>query len=203
MSPIRWTARPAGIAALLVHFLIVLGNAVPAVASSGPSGQAPTGAAEGAAADAFPKSLKQAGRDFLRDTGRIWTSPARIRKRDVFPLLALAAGTAFLIVADEPIRDGVSLLRGPARLGRRCEPGHHPARGRGGLRHGRGLLRRGPAVQGRPGEGHGVPGGERHPPGDARRQLPQDHGRTAAPVRRRRRGPLGRAGRLFQRRRRG
>lgn len=107
MSPIRWTARPAGIAALLVLFLIVFGDAVPAVASSGPSGQAPTGSAEGAAADAFPKSLKQAGRDFLSDTGRIWSSPARIRKRDIFPLTALAAGTAILIVCDEPIRDGV------------------------------------------------------------------------------------------------
>lgn len=105
MIPLRWTARPAGTAAFLV--LLILGSAVPAVAASGPAGQAPTGAAEGAAADAFPKSLKQAGRDFLSDTGRIWTSPARIRNRDVFPLIALAAGTTFLIVADESIRDGV------------------------------------------------------------------------------------------------
>jgi len=105
MSPIRWPARPAGTAAFLVLF--VLGNVVPAVAASGSDGQAPTAAAEGAAADTFPKSLKQAGRDFLSDTGRIWTSPARIRKRDVFPLLALAAGTTFLIASDEAIRDGV------------------------------------------------------------------------------------------------
>jgi membrane-associated phospholipid phosphatase len=105
MSPIRWTARPAGTAALLV--LLVLGSTVLAVAASGPAGQAPTGAAEGAAADSFPKSLKQAGRDFLSDTGRIWTSPARIRNKDVFPLIALAAGTTFLIAGDEAIRDGV------------------------------------------------------------------------------------------------
>jgi membrane-associated phospholipid phosphatase len=105
MNPIRWTARPAGTAALLV--LLVLGDVVPAIAASGTAGPAPAEVAKETAADSFPKSLKQAGRDFLGDTGRIWTSPARIRNRDVFPLIALAAGTTFLIAGDEAIRDGV------------------------------------------------------------------------------------------------
>ena len=50
--------------------------------------------------------LKRAARDFIEDTGRIWSSPFRIKERHVGPLIALAAATAFLIAADEDIRDG-------------------------------------------------------------------------------------------------
>jgi len=46
-------------------------------------------------------------REFLKDAGRIWTAPFRIRQRDVAPLLVLTAATAFLIAGDEGIRDGV------------------------------------------------------------------------------------------------
>ena len=48
--------------------------------------------------------LKRAARDFIEDTGRIWSSPFRIKDRQVGPLIALAATTAFLIAADEDIR---------------------------------------------------------------------------------------------------
>jgi len=50
--------------------------------------------------------LKQAARDFIKDTGRIWSSPFRIKDRQVGPLIVLAATTAFLIAADEDIRGG-------------------------------------------------------------------------------------------------
>jgi membrane-associated phospholipid phosphatase len=52
-------------------------------------------------------TLKQAGRDFLHDTGRIWTSPLRIKGKHVGPIVTFAAATAFLIAADEDIRDAV------------------------------------------------------------------------------------------------
>src|SRR5512135_1148026 len=54
-----------------------------------------------------PPTLKQAGREFLGDAGRIWSSPARIRDKSVLPILGVAAAATFLIAADEPIRDGV------------------------------------------------------------------------------------------------
>jgi len=50
--------------------------------------------------------LKQAARDFIKDTGRIWSSPFRIKERHFGPLIVLAATTAFLIAADEDIRGG-------------------------------------------------------------------------------------------------
>jgi membrane-associated phospholipid phosphatase len=48
--------------------------------------------------------LKRAARDFIEDTGRIWSSPFRIKDHQVGPLIALAATTTFLIAADEDIR---------------------------------------------------------------------------------------------------
>jgi membrane-associated phospholipid phosphatase len=48
--------------------------------------------------------LKRAGRDFIKDTGRIWSSPFRIKDRQVGPLIVLAATTTFLIAADEDVR---------------------------------------------------------------------------------------------------
>lgn len=52
-------------------------------------------------------TLADAGREFLRDAGLIWSSPARIKTRDVAPLLALAAAAAVLVSADERTRDAV------------------------------------------------------------------------------------------------
>jgi len=54
-----------------------------------------------------PLTLAQAGRDFLSAEGRIWSSPARIKTRDIAPLLAIGAAAAFLIAADERVRDSV------------------------------------------------------------------------------------------------
>jgi membrane-associated phospholipid phosphatase len=56
---------------------------------------------------AAPLTLAAAGREFLRDAGRIWSAPARFKVRDIAPLLALSATAAFLISADERIRDSV------------------------------------------------------------------------------------------------
>jgi membrane-associated phospholipid phosphatase len=53
-----------------------------------------------------PPAAKEAGRDFIEDTGRIWSSPFRIKDRHVAPLILVTAATAFLIAADENIRDG-------------------------------------------------------------------------------------------------
>jgi membrane-associated phospholipid phosphatase len=87
---------PRAVAALAL-LVLVLGT--PAAARTG-SGDRPDGAETSL-------TLKQAGRDFLYDAGRIWSAPSRIKKRDVAPLLALAATASFLIVADEEIRDAV------------------------------------------------------------------------------------------------
>jgi hypothetical protein len=51
--------------------------------------------------------LEQAARDFVADTGLIWSSPFRIKKRDVAPLMVLTAAAGFLIASDEEIRDAV------------------------------------------------------------------------------------------------
>lgn len=51
-----------------------------------------------------PLTFKQAGREFLDDVGKVWTSPLRLKDKHVGPLIALAASTAFLIAADENIR---------------------------------------------------------------------------------------------------
>jgi membrane-associated phospholipid phosphatase len=50
--------------------------------------------------------LKKAARDFVEDAGRIWSSPFRIKERHIAPLILVTAATAFLIAADENIRDG-------------------------------------------------------------------------------------------------
>jgi membrane-associated phospholipid phosphatase len=52
-------------------------------------------------------TLKSGGRDFLDDAGRIWSAPSRIKKRDIVPLLTLAASASFLVAADERARDTV------------------------------------------------------------------------------------------------
>lgn len=54
-----------------------------------------------------PSALERAADDFVKDTGRIWSAPFRIKDRDVAPLIAIAAATTFLIAVDEDIRRGV------------------------------------------------------------------------------------------------
>jgi membrane-associated phospholipid phosphatase len=87
----KWPRSAAAVAVLLVL-------AVPRPAAA----QAEAGEGPGARL-----TLAGAGRDFLRDEGRIWSSPARIRAKDIAPLLAVAATTTFLIAADERVRDSV------------------------------------------------------------------------------------------------
>lgn len=99
MSPFRRPALRPAIAALILFFLAA---AVPAGAAQDSAGPAPE-----RAEPAFPKTLKQAGRDLLRDTGRIWSSPARMRERDIVPLAAFALGAGVLITRDGDVRDGV------------------------------------------------------------------------------------------------
>jgi len=65
----------------------------------------PLSAQETSAKNPSP-AAKKAGRDFVKDTGRIWSSPLRIKDRHVAPLILVTAATAFLIAADENIRDG-------------------------------------------------------------------------------------------------
>ncbi|RPJ02046.1 MAG: phosphatase PAP2 family protein [Candidatus Aminicenantes bacterium] len=95
----------SGAAALAV--LVVLGSSGSAAGAPPPSGQSSsrTESAESRENDP-PLTLKQAGREFISDAGRIWSSPARIRNKHIGPLIALTAATALLIAADEPIRDG-------------------------------------------------------------------------------------------------
>ena len=75
-------------------------------------GAAQTEGRERPAGTMAPLTLAQAGRDFLSDEGRIWSSPARIKTRDIAPLLAVGAAAAFLIAADERVRDSVQEYAG-------------------------------------------------------------------------------------------
>jgi membrane-associated phospholipid phosphatase len=88
---------PRAVTVLIV--LLVLALAQPAAAQPG-GGDRSGGAGP-------PLTLAGAGRNFLRDAGRIWSSPSRIKTRDIAPLLAVAATATFLIAADERIRDTV------------------------------------------------------------------------------------------------
>jgi len=82
-------------------------------------GASAAGAAESGSAARTPAppredrlTPKEAGREFLRDAGLIWSSPARIRGKDLFPLLGLAAAGAVLIASDESVSDGVRTYAG-------------------------------------------------------------------------------------------
>ena len=48
-------------------------------------------------------ALKKAAKDFLQDSGRIWSSPFRLKNKHVGPLVLFAATTAVLLAADEDI----------------------------------------------------------------------------------------------------
>jgi membrane-associated phospholipid phosphatase len=105
MSPTIQILRRAGTAALALW--LTAGTVLPAGAATGAGVPPPAQETAPPAERDSPKTLKEAGRDFLRDAGRIWTSPARIGNRDVFALIAVAGGTTFLIAGDEGIRDGL------------------------------------------------------------------------------------------------
>ena len=94
-------------AAALTFILLVLGTALPAPGALPTSGRPTVSSEDRTSAAEETLTLKQAGREFLSDAGRIWSSPARIKDKHIGPLVALAAATTFLIAGDEPIRDGV------------------------------------------------------------------------------------------------
>ena len=85
------------VVASLTILVLVMGK--PAAAQTG-SGDRPEGTERSL-------TLERAGRDFLDDAGRIWSAPFRVKKRDIAPLLVLAATASFLVAADERVRDTV------------------------------------------------------------------------------------------------
>ncbi|MGE5741948.1 MAG: phosphatase PAP2 family protein [Candidatus Aminicenantes bacterium RBG_16_66_30] len=100
-------AQAAGLALALT-----LGTSAAAQAAPQSAGQTAPPSEGQAAGTADRFTLKEAGREFISDTGRIWSSPARIKAKTVIPLVGLAAATAFLIASDESIRDGVQTFAG-------------------------------------------------------------------------------------------
>ncbi len=100
MPPNRGRCCRAG--SRVLALILVLGSAWPAAAAI------PAAAAE----SGERLTLKTAGQDLLYDAGRIWSSPARLRRKDIIPFFALAAATTALIIADELIRDGVQSFAG-------------------------------------------------------------------------------------------
>jgi len=103
--PLR--AGTAGLALALI-----LGSAVAAEAPPRAAGQTAAPSERRATETGERFTLKEAGREFLSDAGRIWSSPARIKAKSIIPLVGLAAATAFLIASDESIRDGVQTFAG-------------------------------------------------------------------------------------------
>jgi membrane-associated phospholipid phosphatase len=91
---------------------LILGTAVVSPAAPRTAGQTTAQAETRAAETGDGLTLKEAGREFLSDAGRIWSAPARIKAKSIIPLIGLAAATAFLIASDESIRDGVQTFAG-------------------------------------------------------------------------------------------
>lgn len=87
--------------------LVLAFLAVPTAAGPSPAQERPAGSEAAAGVDDSQKTppLKRALQEFTVDTGRIWSSPFRIKKRHLGPLILLAATTSFFIAADEDIRD--------------------------------------------------------------------------------------------------
>ncbi len=109
MAPKNGVLHRSGAAGLVLALIL---GAAAAEAAPRPAGQtvAPSEARAAETADRF--TLKEAGREFLGDTVRIWSSPVRIKAKHLVPLVGLAAATAFLIASDESIRDGVQTFAG-------------------------------------------------------------------------------------------
>lgn len=103
------TRDPVRLRASALAVVLLLATAVAAFPEApAPREDPPAGEGSGPASrTSNPLTLKRAGREFIGDAGRIWSSPARIRDKNVLPILGVAAAATFLIAADEPIRDGV------------------------------------------------------------------------------------------------
>jgi membrane-associated phospholipid phosphatase len=81
-------------------------SAEPAPARADQSGPQP---AVPAAAERY--TVRNLAGDFLKDAGQIWSSPARIRSRDLLPLMVFAGAAGLLIAYDEPIYAGFRNFR--------------------------------------------------------------------------------------------
>jgi hypothetical protein len=93
--------------AVLALAVILAGLHGTASGTPGPAGQTAAGDGRAASGKADRLTPKRAGGEFLRDAGRIWSSPARFRGKDVLPLVGVAAATGLLIAADGSIRGHV------------------------------------------------------------------------------------------------
>lgn len=98
-------------AAVLALILFALG-AIPAAGAQAGAGQSVAGTPDDAGQAADRLTLKLAGREFLSDAGRIWSSPARLRTKDIVPLFALGVVAATLIATDESSRDTIQSYAG-------------------------------------------------------------------------------------------
>lgn len=105
MGPGNRTAASATAAGLVL--ILVLGGGGGRLRAASDAGQVPSASPASATDQTAPLTLKEAGREFLDDAGRIWSSPARIRGKDVLPLLGFAAATTLFIAADESTRSHV------------------------------------------------------------------------------------------------
>lgn len=97
-------------AAVLVLILFAL--AIPAAGAQAGAGQSVVGTPDDAGQAADRLALKLAAREFLSDAGRIWSSPARLRTKDIVPLFALGVVAATLIATDESSRDTIQSYAG-------------------------------------------------------------------------------------------
>jgi hypothetical protein len=86
-------------AALILVLALTIGSL------SGLSGPAQTAPTQEDTAGPGPAkrtpALRKAAKDFLQDSGRIWSSPFRLKNKQVGPLVLFAATTAVLVAVDE------------------------------------------------------------------------------------------------------
>jgi hypothetical protein len=104
MTSQRRLSLRAATAVLILAGLAASG--LPAFGAPG-SGQAPAETPSRAEGGAGGLTLKQAGKEFLHDAGRIWSAPARLRTRDIVPILAVGVVATALISSDESTRDHI------------------------------------------------------------------------------------------------
>jgi len=99
----KFPIRPLTAALLVLTFLARPGAVWPAHAGEPQVANDPAG---GPGDNENKSAIGRAAGEFIEDTARIWSAPFRIKDRDVAPLIVISAATAFLIAADEDIRNG-------------------------------------------------------------------------------------------------
>lgn len=80
---------------------------IPAFAAPGQAGSAPAETADAPRQETDRLTPKEAGKEFLRDAGRIWSAPARLRARDLAPAFVLGVAATILVASDGTARDGI------------------------------------------------------------------------------------------------